>query len=46
MDVETFSDTECIQNKGIKMDDDLMDGFDEYMKIIDKRVLYVKIRKY
>ncbi len=36
MDVETFSDTECIQNKGIKMDDDLMDGFDEYMKIMDR----------
>lgn len=36
MDVETFADTECIQNLGIPMELDLMDGFDEYIRILDR----------
>lgn len=36
MDVETFADTECIQNSGIKVKDDLMDGFDEYIRILNR----------
>lgn len=36
MDVETFADTECIQNVGYPVDLDLMDGFDEYIRILDR----------
>ncbi len=36
MDVESFADTECISNLGVDVDADLMDGFDEYMGILDK----------
>jgi len=36
MDVETFADTECISASGIHVDNDLMDGFDEYLKILDR----------
>ncbi len=36
MDVETFADTECIKSAGISVDTDLMDGFDEYIKIMDR----------
>lgn len=36
MDVETFADTECIKSAGLSVDVDLMDGFDEYMKIMDR----------
>lgn len=36
MDVETFADTECIKSAGIPVDADLMDGFDEYIKIMDR----------
>lgn len=36
MDVETFADTECISSAGIHVDADLMDGFDEYIKILDR----------
>ena len=36
MDVETFADTTCISNSNIRVDVDLMDGFDEYIKILDK----------
>ena len=36
MDVERFSDTECISASGIRVDEDLMDGFDEYLKILDR----------
>lgn len=36
MDVERFKDTECISSSGIRVDDDLMDGFDEYIKILSK----------
>lgn len=36
MDVERFTDTECIQYSGAQVDADLMDGFDEYIKIMDR----------
>ncbi len=36
MDVETFADTECINSSGLQVDVDLMDGFDEYMQILDR----------
>lgn len=36
MDVERFTDTECIQYSGAQVDADLMDGFDEYLKIMDR----------
>ena len=36
MDVETFADTECISSSGIRVDVDLLDGFDEYIKILDR----------
>ena len=36
MDVETFADTECISASGIPVDVDLLDGFDEYVKLLDK----------
>ena len=36
MDVETFADTECIKSAGIAVDNDLMDGFDEYIKLMDR----------
>ena len=36
MDVETFADTECIKSAGIHVDADLLDGFDEYIKIMDR----------
>lgn len=36
MDVEAFSDTECISNLQNPVDIDIMDGFDEYIKILDK----------
>ncbi len=36
MDVETFADTECISSSGISVDVDLMDGLEEYLKILDK----------
>ena len=36
MDVERFSDTECISASGIRVDEDLMDGFDEYLRILDR----------
>lgn len=36
MDVEAFSDTGCVSTSGIKVDVDLLDGFDEYIKILDK----------
>lgn len=35
MDVETFADTECISSSGIQVDVDLLDGFDEYMNLLD-----------
>lgn len=36
IDVERFTDTECIQNAGIRVDDELMDGFDEYIRIMNR----------
>ncbi len=36
MDVETFSDTECVEYSGVKVKDDLLDGFDEYIRLLDK----------
>lgn len=36
MDVETFADTECISASGIHVDVDLLDGFDEYLRILDR----------
>lgn len=35
MDVETFSDTECLNSSGIRVDEDMLDGFEEYLKILD-----------
>lgn len=36
IDVEAFYDTECIHNLGVPTDIDLLDGFDEYLKILDR----------
>lgn len=36
MDVERFSDTECISASGIRVEDDLTDGFEEYIDILDR----------
>ena len=36
MDVEPFCDTECVKNSSFEANDDLIDGFDEYIKILDK----------
>lgn len=36
MDVEAFTDTECVANSSHKIDLDLLDGFDEYIDILDK----------
>ena len=36
MDVEAFSDTECLRSAGIQPGVDLMDGFDEYIRIMDR----------
>lgn len=36
MDVEAFTDTECINALNRDVDADLMDGFDEYMRLLDK----------
>lgn len=36
MDVETFADTECISSSGIPVNVDLMDGLDEYIRILNK----------
>ena len=36
IDVESFTDTDCVSASKTKVDDDLLDGFDEYIKILDK----------
>lgn len=36
MDVEAFSDTECVSRSSESVNVDLLDGFDEYIKILDK----------
>lgn len=36
MDVEAFTDTECVSYSNQEVDVDLLDGFDEYIKILDE----------
>lgn len=36
MDVESFADTECISASGIAVENDLMDGLDEYINILNR----------
>ncbi len=36
MDVEAFTDTDCVRNSGFESDVDMMDGLDEYIRILDK----------
>ena len=36
MDVESFADTDCISASGIHVDNDLSDGFDEYINLLNK----------
>ncbi len=36
MDVEAFTDTECVSASSEKVEVDLLDGFDEYIKILDR----------
>ena len=36
MDVETFKDTECVAKSGNDVTIDLLDGFDEYMELLDR----------
>lgn len=36
MDVESFTDTECVSRSSANIGIDLLDGFDEYIRILDK----------
>jgi len=36
IDVESFADTECISAAGLEVDVDLLDGLEEYLKILDQ----------
>lgn len=36
MDVEAFTDTECVSSSCTAVDVDLLDGFDEYIRILDR----------
>ena len=36
IDVERFADTDCISSSGIQVKDDLMDGFEEYMNMLNR----------
>ena len=36
MDVESFTDTECISASGLNVDVDVTDGFEEYLNILDR----------
>ena len=36
IDVEAFTDTECVNNSPTDIQDDLLDGLDEYIKILDQ----------
>ena len=36
MDVEAFTDTECVSQSKTPVDVDMLDGFDEYIKILDR----------
>ena len=36
MDVESFTDTECISSAGMEFSEDMLDGLDRYMAILDR----------
>lgn len=36
MDVETFTDTDCVRRSGLAVDADLMDGFDTYIELLNR----------
>lgn len=36
VDVEAFGDTVCVSNSGAQFQEDMLDGLDEYMRILDK----------
>lgn len=36
MDVESFTDTDCLRSAGITVDTDLLDGFDTYIRLLDR----------
>lgn len=36
MDVEAFCDTECLKNKGLESYDQMFDGIDNYLALLDK----------
>lgn len=36
IDVERFADTDCISASGVPVDVDIMDGFEEYLNILDR----------
>ena len=36
MDVEAFTDTDCLHNIGTELNVDVLDGLDEYIRILDK----------
>ena len=36
VDVESFGDTECVSNTGVEVQQDMLDGLDEYIRILDK----------
>ena len=36
MDLENFTDTGCIMDSDLKIDQDMLDGLDEYVSILDK----------
>ncbi len=36
MDVEDFTDTECVSNSGADITQDMLDGLDEYIRLLEK----------
>ena len=36
MDVEEFTDTECVANSGETVTRDMLDGLDEYIRLLEK----------
>lgn len=36
MDVEDFTDTECVSNAGVQIAQDMLDGLDEYIRLLEK----------
>ena len=36
MDVEAFADTECLSRAGMEFEQDMLDGLDAYMEILDR----------